>query len=124
MIERGSCVPASSPRRFTSEPAATLRTTISSGMISTSLISCSRMLMRRMKWVGMPSDVQLGEDELGNAVVEDALAVDDLVLGAVAGGGVVLEILDESARLRALVEILGLALINLPTAVHWLFRWQ
>ena len=31
-----------------------LRTTTSSGMISTSLISCSRMLSRRMKWVGMP----------------------------------------------------------------------
>ncbi len=39
---------------MTSEPAATLRTTISIGMISTSLISCSRMLMRRMKCVGIP----------------------------------------------------------------------
>jgi hypothetical protein len=36
------------------EPAATLRTTTSSGMISTARISCSRMLMRRMKWVGTP----------------------------------------------------------------------
>ncbi len=45
----GRRVPGSRPRRLASEPAATLRTMISSGMISTSLISCSRMLMRRMK---------------------------------------------------------------------------
>ena len=62
--------------------------------------------------------VQLGEHELGNAVVEHALAVENLVLGAVAGGGVVLEILDERARLGALIKILGLAFINLPAAVH------
>ena len=42
------------PRRFDSEPAATLRTTTSSGMISTSRISCSRMLSARMKCVGIP----------------------------------------------------------------------
>ena len=62
--------------------------------------------------------VQLGEDELGNAVVEHALAVDDLVLGAVAGGGVVLEVLDQRAGLGTLVEDLGLALIDFPAAVH------
>ena len=54
MIERGSCVPSSMPRRVDSEPAATLRTTTSRGMISTSLISCSRMFSRRMKCVGTP----------------------------------------------------------------------
>jgi hypothetical protein len=32
-----------------SDPAATLRTTVSSGMISTSRISCSRMFSRLMK---------------------------------------------------------------------------
>ena len=37
-----------------SEPAATFRTTTSSGMISTSRISCSRMLSARMKCVGIP----------------------------------------------------------------------
>ena len=42
------------PKRLASEPATTLRTTTSSGMISTSLISCSRMFRRRTKWVGMP----------------------------------------------------------------------
>ena len=54
MIERGSCVPSSMPSRVDSEPAATLRTTTSSGMISTSRINCSRMLSRRMKCVGTP----------------------------------------------------------------------
>ncbi len=42
------------PKRLASEPATTFLTTTSSGMISTSLISCSRMLRRRTKWVGMP----------------------------------------------------------------------
>jgi len=40
MIERGSWVPSSIPRRCDSDPAATLRTTTSSGTISTSRISC------------------------------------------------------------------------------------
>ena len=42
------------PKRLENDPAATLRTTTSMGTISTSLISCSRMLSRRTKWVGMP----------------------------------------------------------------------
>ena len=54
MMERGSCVPSSTPKRLAKEPAATLRTTTSSGMISTCRMSCSRMLSRRMKWVGTP----------------------------------------------------------------------
>jgi hypothetical protein len=41
------------------EPVATLRTTTSSGMISTSRISCSRMFTRRMKWVGRPRPKEL-----------------------------------------------------------------
>jgi hypothetical protein len=76
MIERGSCVPSSMPRRFDSEPAATLRTTTSSGMISTSRISCSRMFRRRTKWVGTPISFSFWSSELGDAVVEDALAVE------------------------------------------------
>ncbi len=42
------------PKRFESEPAATFRTTTSSGMISTSRMSCSRMFKRLMKCVGTP----------------------------------------------------------------------
>src|SRR5690606_35860053 len=62
--------------------------------------------------------VQLLEDELGNAVVEDALALDDFVAGAVAGGGVVLEVLEQGAGFRPLVKDLGLAFIDLPATVH------
>ena len=40
-------------------------------------------------------------------VVEDALAFQLRLLGGVEGGGVVLEILDERAGLRTLVENLG-----------------
>ncbi len=54
MIERGSRVPSGMPSRFDRLPAATLRTTTSSGMISTSRISCSRMFSRRTKCVGTP----------------------------------------------------------------------
>ena len=42
------------PSRFDSDPAATLRTTTAIGMISTSRTSCSRMLSRRTRCVGMP----------------------------------------------------------------------
>src|SRR6185437_11911214 len=62
--------------------------------------------------------VELAENVFGDAVVQDALAVDDVVLGAVAGGGVVFEILNKSARLRTLVKVFRLALVNLPPAVH------
>ena len=57
MIERGSRVPSGMPSRVERLPAATLRTTISTGMISTSRMSCSRMFSRRTKWVGMPISV-------------------------------------------------------------------
>ena len=53
-MERGRGVPSSMPSRCDIVPAATLRTTTSSGMISTSWTSCSRMLRRRTKWVGTP----------------------------------------------------------------------
>ena len=120
MIERGSAVPSSMPSRLDSEPAATLRTTTSSGMISTSRISCSRMLSRRMKWVGTPISPSFGHQIFGDAVVEDALALDRVVLLVVEGGGVVLEILDERAGLGALVEDLGLAFVDFGGGGSWL----
>ena len=52
-----------------------------------------------MKWVGNAHLVQMVEDVFGDAVVEHALAVDDFVLLLVEGGGVVLEELDQRARL-------------------------
>jgi len=63
-----------------SVPAATLRTTTSSGMISTSRINCSRMLRRLMKCVGTPDVVQVLKDISEIRFVEDALAFDDLML--------------------------------------------
>ena len=53
-----------------------------------------------------------GEDMLGNAVVEHALAGDRSLLLGVERGRVVLEILDQGAGLRPLVEDLGLAFID------------
>jgi hypothetical protein len=61
----------------------------------------------------------MGEDVLGNPVVEDALAVDHRVLLLVEGGGVVLEKLDKGAGLGTFEKDLGLAFIDAPTAIHW-----
>src|SRR6478672_122385 len=59
------------------------------------------------------------EDMLGDAVVDDALAADRAALLRVERGRIVLEILDKRARLRTLVEDLGLALIDLAAASHF-----
>src|SRR3990172_1606704 len=67
--------------------------------------------------------VEVIEDVLGNAVVEHALAVNDFVLLLVEGGGVVLEELNQRSGLRPLVEDLGLAFIDAPTAVHGDIPW-
>src|SRR3954451_16558409 len=58
------------------------------------------------------------KDMLRDSVVDHALAADRAALLRVEGGRVVLEILDERAGLRTLVEDLGLALINLAAASH------
>jgi hypothetical protein len=62
--------------------------------------------------------VEVLEDVFGDAVVEHALAVDDLVLLGVERGRVVLEMLDQRSRLRPLVEDLRLALVDATAAVH------
>jgi hypothetical protein len=93
--------------------------TTSSGMISTSRISCSRMF-RRLDEMRRHADlVQLLEDELRDAVVEHALAVEDRVFFRVERGGVVLEVLDQRAGLGAFVEDLGLAFVNAAAAAHF-----
>ena len=58
------------------------------------------------------------EQILGNAVVEDALALDLVALLVVKGGGVVLEMLNERAGFWPLVQDLGLAFVDAPAAVH------
>jgi acetyl esterase/lipase len=59
-----------------------------------------------------------GKDVLGDAIVEHALAADGAALLGIERGRVVLEILDKRARLRTLVEDLGLALVDLAAASH------
>ena len=68
---------------------------------------------------GDAQSVELGENVFRDPVVKDALAVDNLVLGAVSGGGVVLEVLDQRAGLGAFIEHFGLAFVNLATTVHF-----
>src|SRR5690606_5428788 len=63
---------------------------------------------------------QFGHDVLADPVVQHALAFEAGLLLAVEGGGVVLEILDQSARLGAFVENLGLAFVDFlaPSGRH------
>src|SRR5581483_11375795 len=58
------------------------------------------------------------EDVLGDAVVEHALALDQSVLLVVEGGGVVIEVLNERAALRSLVDRLVLALVYATALVQ------
>jgi hypothetical protein len=74
------------------------------------------MFNRRMKWDA--DRRKRSEDMLGDAVVEDALARNRPTLLGVEGGRIVLEILDQRARLGTLVEDLGLALVNLAAPSH------
>ena len=61
---------------------------------------------------------ELLEQKFGDAVIEDALALDLVVLLVVEGGGVVLEMLDERAGLGTFIENLGLAFVDAATPVH------
>src|SRR5688500_15567790 len=68
--------------------------------------------------------VQMIEDVFGNAVVQNALSVDDFMLLRVEGGGVVLEMLNQCSGLRPLIEDLGLALEDAAAAVHGSHLWD
>src|SRR4029079_11929529 len=69
--------------------------------------------------VGRDADVrQPQEDVLRNAVVDNALAVDRALLLGIEGGGVILEVLDDRARLGTLIEDLGVAFVKLAAAGH------
>ena len=61
---------------------------------------------------------QLGHQIFADAVVEDAFAFNHILFGAVSGGGVVLEILDDGARLGAFVQNLGFAFVDDAAAFH------
>src|SRR5262245_61574761 len=70
-----------------------------------------------------PDVVEMLKDVFGDAIVEDALALDDLVLFRIEGGRVVLEVLDQRSRLRSFVEDLRLAFIDAATAAHRSVPW-
>src|SRR5260370_2679342 len=67
--------------------------------------------------------VEILEQELADAIVENALAVDHLMFLGVESGGVVLEVLDECARLGSLEKDFRLSLIDAATAVHRDIPW-
>src|SRR3546814_401553 len=69
----------------------------------------------------MRGDADMGqprEDILRNAVVDHALAVDGALFLGVEGGRIILEILDQGTRFRALIEDLGLAFVDLAATGH------
>ena len=69
--------------------------------------------------MGRHADIaQPGHEELAQAVVEHALAVDHVTLLGVVGGGIVLEILHQGARLGPFIEHLRLALVDLVAPCH------
>ena len=74
------------------------RITISSGMISTSQISCSRMLIRRMKCVGTPMSFSRWKTYSEIRLLRTPLPFDNLMLLGVERGRVILEILDKGTR--------------------------
>jgi hypothetical protein len=65
--------------------------------------------------VGHADIGQPGHEEFRQAVVQHALALDRGLFLGVEGGGVILEILDQGARLGAFVQDLGLAFVDLLT---------
>ena len=56
--------------------------------------------------------LQLGHEAVGHLVVDDALAGDGALLGAVEGGGVVLVVHDDQSGVVGGVDLFGLALIE------------
>jgi hypothetical protein len=56
-----------------------------------------------------------------DAIVDNALALDRALLLGIEGGRIVLEILDQRARLGAFIKDLGLAFVDLAAAGHRIF---
>src|SRR5262249_12970198 len=67
--------------------------------------------------------VEVLEHVFGDAVVQDALALDDLVLLGVEGGRIVLEVLNQRPGLRSFIEDLRLAFIDAASAAHRGVPW-
>src|SRR5580692_552875 len=74
--------------------------------------------------VGRHADVvEMLENVFRDAVVENALALDHLVLFRIEGSRVVLEMLDQRSRLGSLIEDLRLAFVDAATAAHGSIPW-
>ncbi len=97
MIERGSVVPSSMPRRVDSEPAATLRTTISSGNDLDFADELFAHVHAANEVRGHSDVIQAREDIFRDPVVQDPLPVDDVMLLVVESSGIILEVLDKRA---------------------------
>ena len=61
---------------------------------------------------------QKSEDMLRDAIVYDALAIDRALFLGIERGRIVLEILDQRSGFWPFVKDLGLAFVNLATAIH------
>ncbi len=66
--------------------------------------------------------VKLGENVLGDAVIQHAFSVNNFMLLRVKRGCVILEELDKRTGLRAFIKNLGLALVNTAATVHGFSR--
>jgi hypothetical protein len=108
MIERGSCVPSSMPRRCRQRAGGD----VAHHDFERNDLDLADQLLAHVQAadeMGRHADVvQMLEDVFRDPVVEHALAVDDLVLLGVERGGVVLEVLNQRARLGAFVKDLAL----------------
>ena len=123
MIERGSCVPSSMPRRRRQRAGGD----VAHDDFERDDLDFANQLLAHVEpahEMRRHADlVEALEQIFGNAIVEDAFAFDHLVLLGVERRGVVLEMLDERARLGAFVEDLGFAFINASAAVHAMQPW-
>src|SRR5215207_5969723 len=66
--------------------------------------------------------VELGKDQLGNAIVENPFAVDDFLFLIVEGRRIILVMDDQGAGLGTFVKDLGLALVDTGAALVHVFR--
>ena len=62
--------------------------------------------------------VQTGHEEFRQPVVQHALALDHVLFLGVEGGGIILEVLHDRARLGAFIQDLGLAFIDFLASCH------
>ena len=124
MIERGSRVPSAMPSRVRQAAGGDVA---HHHLQRDDLHLADQLLAHVQAADEMGGDADLGQPQhqvFADAVVEHALAGDHALLGAVEGGGVVLEVLHQGARLRPLEQDLGLAFVELAAAGHHCSPWR